>query len=278
MVVDLRHSLLLVDAACAAGADTILTGDGADQLFHHPPQALVTELLRRFQLRPAVALARAQAHARTQSPWPIVQEAVLALVPPRLRGAGGARFEELSDLHVPPWIGPDFARRMRLRDRLMAHRPPRFAGRPFAIGDIPSMAGDWYHWNLAARRGMLQTRPYLDPRVISLSLSLPRELSYPPRPAKPLLAAALADVVPASIINRVYKPNFGVMLRGFVRHRSWLEQLVRDAPFDDAMIDRKVLLESLDKAALGLFRDARSLGRLRLTLTYLMWLSTAPGT
>ena len=110
--------------------------------------------------------------------------------------------------------------------------------------------------------------------MISLALSLPPELSYPPRPAKPVLAAALAGVVPASIINRAYKPNFGVMLRGFVRHRSWLEQLVREAPFDEAMIDREALLESVNKAALGVFRDGRSLGPLRLTLTYLMWLST----
>ena len=274
MVVDLRQSCLLAEAARGAGADTILTGDGADQLFHHPPHALVVELLRRIQVRRAVDLARSHARARTRSPWPIMREAIASLAPRRLRGAGASRFEEMSDLRIPPWFRRDFAMRMKLRDRMMALRPPRFDGRLFAIGDIPSMAGDWYHWNVAAPRGILQTRPYLDPRVISLSLSLPSELSYPPRPFKPVLAAALAGVVPASIVNRTYKPNFGVMLSGFVRHRSWLEQLVREAPLDDAMIDRQALLESVNKAALGAFRDARSLGRLRLTLTYLMWLST----
>ena len=274
---DLRESLLLADAARGAGADTILTGDGTDQLFNHPPHALVSELLRRVQIRRAVALARSHARARTRSPWPIMQEAILSLVPPRLRGAGAARFEAMSDLRLPPLFRRDFATRMGLRDRMMTFRPPRFDGRRFAIGDIPSMAGDWYHWNIAAKRGILQTRPYLDPRVISLALSLPPELSYPPRPSKPLLAAALAGIVPASIINRTYKPNFVIILSGFVRHRSWLEQLVREAPFDDAMIDREALLESVNKAALGVFRDARSLGRLRLTLTYVMWLSTTPG-
>ena len=273
MVVDLRYSLLLVDAARAAGADMILAGDGADQLFHCPPAVLVAELLRRVQVRRALALARAHARARNSSAWSIVQEAVLSMAPPRLRSARTVCFEHMSNLHVPPWFRPDFANRMKFRHRTLAYLPQRFKGHRFAEADIASIGGDWYHWNLAAPRGIVQTRPYLDPRLISLALSLPAELSYPTRPFKPVLAAALAGVVPPSIVNRRYKPNFSRMLSGFARHQPWLEQLIREAPVDDAMIDRTVLLNSVSKAALGVFRDAQSLGRLRLTLTYLMWLS-----
>jgi hypothetical protein len=37
MIVDPRHSLPPADAARGAGTDMIFMGDGADQLFNHPP-------------------------------------------------------------------------------------------------------------------------------------------------------------------------------------------------------------------------------------------------
>jgi len=146
-------------------------------------------------------------------------------------------------------------------------------GRRFGIGDIASIGGYWHHWNISAPRGIVETRPYLDARVIALALSLPLDSSYPPRPFKPVLAAALADAVRSSIINRNYKPNFSRRRSGYSRHQAWLERLVGEAPIDDTIIDRTVLLDSVNKAAMGLFHDAQSLGRLRMTLTYLMWLS-----
>jgi hypothetical protein len=49
--------------------------------------------------------------------------------------------------------------------------------------------------------------------------------------------------------------------------------MIRLAPVPDGVIDRAALAQSLAKAALGVYDEAISVGRLRLTLSYLTWVS-----
>jgi asparagine synthase (glutamine-hydrolysing) len=280
MSVDFRSVEALAAVAHQSGADTILAGDGADHLFSHTSALLAAELLRKGRICQAVRLAQEHASATTGSSWAIVQEALQLVVPVRLRNgigsllkSGRAPFPTMTHLQVPPWFTPGFARRQRLLARTIDYRAGKSEGHFFNPGDISYLAGDWYNWNITVPRGILQTRPYLDPRLVTLAVGLPEKFNRVIHPRKPVLAAALTGVLPEKIINRRAQAHFNSLLTGYARHQPWLEQLIWQAPIEEGIIDRSVLIDCVSKVALGVFRDARSVGRLRMTLTYLMWLS-----
>jgi hypothetical protein len=155
----------------------------------------------------------------------------------------------------------------------MRYRAPRFDGHPFSASDVATIAGDWHHWHVAVPRGLVEARPFFDTRLVAAALALPARLHAAPHPMKPVLSAALAGVVPPQILDRARKANFNATLAGFGRHQSWLEDLIRRSPVDDRIMDRRVLAACVDDVTLGIFRDAPSVGRLRMTLTFLMWLN-----
>ncbi len=280
MAVDVRSTTELVETARRAGADTILAGDGADHLFAMPAAARVAELFRSGRVGEGLRLSRQVAVADADHAWSIVRAALGLLLPLRVPaglgtgfGSAPVSFEAMTHVHPPPWLSQEYVRRYRLAARTVDHLTPKACGRRFSVRDIGDLVGDWYNWNLAIPRGVLQTRPFVDPRLITLVLGLPAKVSVPVGSTKPVLAAALSAVLPEKILRRRRKAHFNSRLRGYARHRHWLERRIREAPLDADMIDRTVLIECVDKAALGLFRDTRVVGRLRMTLTLLMWFS-----
>ncbi len=270
----------LVLAAAHAGADTILGGEGGDQLFDLPMLFLITDMLRKRDVRGALQLARRYGRVQSEGPWRILLNAARLLLPTTARDgvrtflAGGrAPFEKQSERTLPPWFTKEFARRNRLQAHAMTFQPSRSESHLFKARDIALNVGEWYRWYIGSPHGINITHPFWDTRVISLVLGLPKILQAVPEQSKPALAAAIRDVLPEKIVRRSRKSHFGELLAGYARHQDALETLIMESDVDREMIDKAVLLDCLRKAALGLFGDGVGAARLRITLSYLSWLS-----
>ena len=270
----------LVLAAAQAGADTILAGEGGDQLFDLPMLFLITDLLRKRDVRGALALARRYGRTQSEGPWRILWDAARLLLPVRARDglrpflAGGrAPFENQSERTLPPWFTKEFARRNRLQARAMAFQPLQSESHLFNARDIAFSVGEWYRWYIGSPHGINITHPFWDARVISLVLGLPKIIQAVPEQSKPVLAAAMRDVLPEKIARRSRKSHFGELLAGYARHQQALERLIVESQVDPEMIDKAVLLDCLRKAALGIYGQGVGVARLRIALSYLSWLS-----
>ena len=274
-----RMNEALIQRASQAGADTILSGEGADQLFDVPPVFLLANLLASGQLAASRWLSRQFGYAQSRSPFDILACSLKLLLPDRFQdglraflGRGRVPFEVQTERTLPPWIRPEFARRHNLRSRVLSLQPSRDLGQLFHLGDLALNVGDGIRWSLAARHGIMISHPFWDTDLICLALSLPPALQVVPDQTKPVLAAALRDVLPQRILRRSRKAHFGALLQGYGRNQEILEKLISEAGVDEEMIDRSILVDCLRKVALGI--DGRGVGvaRLRVTLSYLFWL------
>jgi hypothetical protein len=105
---------------------------------------------------------------------------------------------------------------------------------------------------------MMLTHPYLDPRVISLAMGT---LSHSPRLAlKPILAAAMRNILPECILNRSGEDISTRLLLGAVSQLAALGSLGRAAPVDDlGFLGKADLLDCRN----GARRECRQPGILR---------------
>jgi asparagine synthase (glutamine-hydrolysing) len=272
---------VLARTAAEAGADVLLSGDGADGLFGIVPRYYVAELLRNGRWQEAWRWAKRYSYAYGLSAGRIMAEAAREFLPARMRDGISvvrrgkrAEFDTLTERMVPPWLTDRFARRHHLRQRILAMKIPLARGGFIAGEALTYSAGDWLTWYAAIPNGVIMSHPFFDPRVTTLAIGLPRALHAEPWPMKPVLAAALRDVLPEKIVLRSRKVHFGIFIDGMTRRRQELAALIRDAPIDDDILDKPALLEALDKATLGLHQNQWTVGRLRVALSYLSWLST----
>ena len=65
---------------------------------------------------------------------------------------------------------------------------------------------------------------------------------------RPVLAAALRDVLPEKIVARERKAHFGILETGFARHKAALEAVINEAPIPDGILDRQVVLDVIEIA------------------------------
>jgi asparagine synthase (glutamine-hydrolysing) len=196
-----------------------------------------------------------------------------------LRG-GFARWGRNTEWTIAPWIRPDFARRMDLRERSLANlRRSYYACRPVrlsvALSSIHMYQDCFSRLNLAAPHGIVLTHPFLDPRVFSLGLGALTRVRPEPGAQKPVLAAAMRGILPECILNRPSKGHFNeAYYMGLSRNLPRLEALVEQAPVDDlGFLDKASLLDCLQRAALGNAGDAGALMHLNGTLSLLLWLT-----
>lgn len=270
----------LVQTGNNAGADTIMTGDGADHLFFQSSDYLLAEHLRSGRMRAAWRLARQWGYDSSQSPSGIYFDALRMVLPlwlrdgvgPLLKG-GRSPFEKLSARTIPPWFTREFTRRFQLRKRILDMQYPPTCSGVMTPEAVAFSAGDCNNWHVGLPKGVVICRPYWDPRLVTLALALPKSLLVKPGQMKPLLAAALKDVLPEQILTRSRKVHFGELNSGLARNRRSLEEMILQAPIPEGAIDRAMLIDSLDKAALGIYNEAIAVGRLRLALSYARWIS-----
>ncbi|ETW95077.1 MAG: hypothetical protein ETSY1_32110, partial [Candidatus Entotheonella factor] len=259
----------------------VMDGNGADHLFAYPSYSFIAERLATGQVRQAWHLANQYSYMSSQSAWRMMTEAFKQLVPhsvrdgigPLLRGGRAASFETLTERSIPPWFTDDFLRRYGLRRRILEHQYPMSRSGFINAEVLPFVAGDWLNWYTALPYGVTITRPYFDPRLVTLGLALPVWLHSQPGRMKPVLAAALHDVLPEKIITRSRKAHFGIFMNGMTRHQAALETIIEKAPIPDGILHREILLDALAKTALGIYDHILGVGRLRMALGYLHWLS-----
>jgi len=276
----------LTATAARAGVATVMTGLGADEMLDLLPFHL-TELLRSGRLWAAWSEASRWARAANSNIWTQLGPFGFANLKPAwmrmglgnwLRG-GYAPWGRQTEFTVAPWMLPDFARRMNLRGRSLdnlrhIHHTCRPVGLSMAVSSIRQACGDFSRLHLAAPQGMMLTHPYRDPRVLSLGLGIQsRVRPQPGAQQKPILAAAMRDILPECILNRRRKGHFNeVYYVGLSRNLRSLEALIEQAPVDDlGFLDKATLLDCLQRAALGNAADAQSLLPLDRTISLLVW-------
>jgi asparagine synthase (glutamine-hydrolysing) len=252
----------------------------------------VVDLVRRGRLAEAWSEVRRWCRVDNCSPWTLLKPYVLdSLMPAGARGGlgvalrgGHADWRGQNEWTIAPWIRRDFARRHDLRGRSVAfarplHEPGRPIGLSFALYLIRSRLGDVDRWSLATPHGMTVAHPFLDARVLRYGLGMGLRLRPRPEGQKPVLAHAMRDVLPPEIIGRRSKGNYAkVAYLGLSRHLPVLEDLVHSTRLEELGLVRKdVLLDCLNRAALGVASGIDGMHRLNLTLALARWLEMQEG-
>jgi asparagine synthase (glutamine-hydrolysing) len=278
---------LLSRAAVAAGATTLLTGFGADEMVDREPFH-IADLLRGGRFVRAWGEASRWAQSFACSRWSVFYPFGLQNLLPAwarmglgpLLHKGYASGERQNGYTIGRWILPGFARRYDLFGRAIDHVRRMYSScRPtslsLALSGIASRSGDLSRWYLGAPQGLHRAHPFLDPRLLCFCLGLHARLEPTPGRTKPVLADAMHSVLPPKIRERRKGGDFNEFcFRSLARSLPALERLVEEAPVDDLeLVDKRALTESLRRTSLGTGKDIGSLGRLFLTLSLLQWLS-----
>ncbi len=279
----------MADAALNVGADTVMTGLGADELAADMPHYLADELAR-GRLATAWLEAARWAKASSRSPWNTFRPFALdPLMPvwlrPGLRAlftAGYAPLNRRNGWTIPPWVQRDFARQGALRDRVLGswRRATRSADTvvlSYALEALATTAGDWVRATLAAPRGLHITHPFRDPRLIAHALASRVRLRPVPGEQKAILGRAMRDVLPEAIVRRRDKGNFNaVYYKGLTRNRPTLNRLVdRAEDLGEWLFDRALLKDCILQASLGTDSVQRTHG-INNSLAILYWLDRLP--
>jgi asparagine synthase (glutamine-hydrolysing) len=236
------------------------------RLRHVAPASLATSAIRLAGTSPGTALravaAQLAAPAAPRSGW-----ADLVSWWPPSEAAGWLTRDlrrQLADLAgdprtaraVPPGVGPaDLAALAGLRRSGDAQRQLRAVGRSY---------------------GVAVHAPFLDTAAVRAALEVPAVTRADPWSYKPILAAALAGLVPADVFARRTKGDYSAEeYRGARRAITGLRTLLRDSRLADlGVIEPGPVLAALDRMAAGI---AVPLGPLNMLLATEVWLRAANG-
>ena len=274
-----------IEAAARCGAETLLTGIGADEMLVMSPFH-VADLLRSGRVFRAWSELCKWGAADNCSPWTLLYPYGLSNVLPAwtcgglraaLRG-GRADWGHQNQWTIAPWITDEFARDQFLRRRAVeAARQTFRACRPtvlsFALYLIRSRLGDVDRWSLGAPRGVHVAHPFLDPRVLCYGLGMKTRMEADPHGQKPVLAKGVKGILPDKILHRRRKGDFDrVYGLGLARNLEGLRAMVESSPLaENGMFDKGVLLDCLQRAALGASGRGEGTHRLNLTLSLIKW-------
>ncbi|MBW4684904.1 MAG: hypothetical protein KME40_07340 [Komarekiella atlantica HA4396-MV6] len=273
---------ILIETAHQVGVDTILTGIGGDQLLASK-RFYIADFLRQGRWLAALFEAKRWAYAKNQDVWSILYGCGIQPAWPILTGErfgyflrhGFGRWPNLGAFSIPPWVIPDFARSYQMQSvgrenaQTLYHSPIEIAADLWAI---QSSVGDWSSWNLAAPRGMHNSRPFLDPRLLSFCLGLPRSIREIPGMPKPILQTAMQGVLPEAIRIRTDKRSFNDNYwLGLSKHLPQLETMVQTSAICElGIFDKSQLIRVMQQAAVGI-GDMPTCGRINITLSLIAW-------
>jgi asparagine synthase (glutamine-hydrolysing) len=280
----------MTDAAVAAGADTMMTGLGADELLATAPFH-IADMVKAGRFAAAWREAAGWSREYNTSVWkwlrpfglkPLLPVWLMPGLGPLLRG-GYAPWSRQNQSTIAPAVMKSFARTARLRTRALASlrltwRGHRSVVMSEALARLVFTAGGWAGHAVAAPAGVHETHPFRDPRVLAFALGARRRI--PPRPGrqqKPILAAALRGTLPDAILDRRSKGNFNaIYYRGLSRNLPALEALVRDSKCDAmGLFDKAALVACMRDMAVGV-RGLDGMVGLNSALATIKWLSLLP--
>jgi asparagine synthase (glutamine-hydrolysing) len=279
-------TLPLLREAAAAGAATVLGGDGGDELFG-PRQGLVADQLWHGRPRRALATAGRLPGAGPQVPRRevarlLASQSLLGLPRPALAAVERARERR----RAPSWLRPETRATLARSDDPTAWKrldgPLWWAETAHGIAHRFDEIGVFEH--LARRAGLagLEARhPLLDLDLVELGLRQPPEATLDPRFTRPVLRAAVAGLVPDPIRLRPDKARFDSLVAGSLAgpEMSRLASLLLDpgaelGAFVDRGALRRELIEGRGALRVGGFRWMWFCWRL---LTAELWLRRESG-
>ncbi|MEM9271822.1 MAG: asparagine synthase-related protein [Cyanobacteria bacterium P01_F01_bin.143] len=273
---------VLVDLASQLGVSTIFTGGGSE-LITEGNRYHLADLIRQGDLNQALQSARQWSQAQNQSLWSILyQLGIEPLLPLILREGiattlrnGYGKWPKLGLFEIPPWVLPDFAKKYQLRDKAAATIEKSSQSpieQSFNLLGLSASAGNWASWYLAAPLGIHISDPFLDRRLITFCLGLPRELREVPGVPKPLLQEAMKGILPEPIRTRKFKRNFNeVYWKGLAKNLPYLEDMVRRSSIDElGIFDKSQLIQVMRQHAIGI-GDIRSGSKISSSLSLIAW-------
>lgn len=277
----------MYDVAAAAGASSMLTGAGGDEVADLLPFD-VADHLRGWRPWVAWRAATRWATEQNRNVWSLFKTYGLTpLTPPSLRGGlgtfvrrGRVSWRDLDAIWIPPWLRPEFTQKYDLYDRVLcnlrrSHRFDPSVQVSESLNMIVSRNGDMIRWYLGAPRGIHTGNPFLDPRVIHYGLAARTRIPFRPDRQKPLLADAMRAILPDSIRNRRRKGNFSeAYFIGLSRRADYLEAMIEKAPVDElAFLDKEGLLRCFREYRMARASNERTWGRMTIILGILNWLT-----
>ncbi|MFD3918812.1 asparagine synthase-related protein [Streptomyces sp. NPDC058595] len=263
-----------------------LGGEGGDALLVAPPGYLAA-LARPGRLRALARDSRVLARARHEAPLTVAVRAVrLARTPQATalrRLAEG--IERSGAAHDTGWLdavawwpapGPEAAWLTRSASRELAalarqaaktvpHTAGSRAGDLTALDGLRTSGAVQRQLSEAARPfGVWPQAPFLDTDVVRACATLPAHLRAAPPAFKPLLGAALADLVPAPVLARRTKGDYGDEDYQGARARAReLRGLLLDSRLGElGVVEPSAVTASLDRALMGLRAPFPTLNRL----------------
>jgi asparagine synthase (glutamine-hydrolysing) len=274
-------------AAASVGAETLLTGLGGDEVADVPPYH-IADLLRAGRVAAAWGEARRWGAATNGGARGLFRRfGIGPVLPGWLRGGLGAALHggrvswlKQAEGTVPPWIRRGFARDQQLHRRALEHvrssqQRDCPAGVSALLASIRARAGEGCRRFLGAPEGIMIAHPFLDPRVICLALGIRTRFRQSPGRTKPLLAEAMRGVLPEKIRRRERNGRADASrFAGLAENLPALETMIRHSPVDDLeILDKRVLVDCLRRAAAGVGHSPAGALRLGTTLSLLAWLS-----
>ena len=273
---------VLVDLASGLGVTTIFTGGGSE-LITEGNRYHLADLIRQGHWNKALQIARQWSQAKNQSLWSILHQlGIEPLLPLVLRGGisttlrgGYGSWPKLGSFDIPPWILPDFARKYGMGDKAAAtikQLSQYPVEQSFNLLGLRASSGNWADWYLAAPLGIHISEPFLDRRLITYCLSLPRELREIPGVPKPLLQEAMKGILPEPIRTRQFKRNFNeVYWKGLEQNLPDLEEMVHQSSIDElGIFDKSQLIQVMGQHAIGI-GNVRSGSRISSSLALIAW-------
>jgi asparagine synthase (glutamine-hydrolysing) len=257
----------------AAGGGSLLTGIGPD-LYFPSSFAHISDLIWQGQFRNAAEELQRWTVSRGESLWKTIPEHVFVpLASPSLRTA-----IIKNRLQIPSWLSPDFVRVCALEEHLLDGLTSGDARGTYYQAlttrtlrkGCASLPG-WRHLP-----GIQLRHPLLHLDLVEFCLQLPCELRTNGNQSKPILRAAMTDIVPTEVRLRRTKGSISPRIAWSLRkERVALEQLMEHSVLAEyGCLDPKKVLKVLDD-----FSTGRSLGSLLLypALSLETWLSTRSG-
>ena len=289
------RSLARLTAARESGASLHLTGEGGDAILLPAPSYLAT-LVRRGKPLTLFRHAGAYARLRQAAPAALAGQAVrlagmtaqraLSGLAGELAGSAprGGRWSDFIGWWPPAgaaasWLtGPV---RRQLAEAAADPATARAVPSGVSPADLAALAdvrrsGDAQRQlrELAAPLGLAVHAPFLDSAVIRAALSVPAVVRASPSAYKPLLGAALGDLLPAEVLGRRTKGNYAAeQYAGARAALGGLRAQLRDSRLAAlGVIEPGAVTAVLDRMAAGI---AVPLGPLNTLLATESWLRDA---
>ena len=288
-IYQIGRDVALSKATAEIGADTALTGVGADELVADAPYYLA-DLLRSGRIREAWEEATRWGRAKSANPMLTLKPfGIEPLLPAVLQAGwraalsgGFVPFAQQNPWTIPPWVKRDFARRARLRPVSLAVLRETFNGKTgialsYSLAAIRNTAGDIMRNHVAAPLGVHIAHPFRDPRLMAYALGARQRIRPKPGEQKVLLGRAARDVLPKAITERRQKGSFNAaFFQGLNKNLGRLERMVEDSPVEEmGLFDKKELIACMRRAALAV-DQVRGINGLNHSLALTRWLHTLP--